>query len=322
MEQAPALQPQQQPVSNDDRISQFANQFLNDLDQNTDPDQIAQEEVPEEPEQPQEPVEEAEAPEEETPAQELAEIDYEGEKFQVPTKLREAFLRQSDYTRKTQEVAASRQHVEKMAQSVQQLHQSAQQMAPLYAQMYAMQSQAQQLEGQLTDQYAESDPIGYNMTQGKLNLLINKINQFGGHIQQAKSQYDEQLKMFRNQQLAEGMPKLKAAIPDIDKTEVKSAILNYAVEKGLPVEALEYMAYSPAAVEMVWKAAQYEKLVAKQAEAGKKVQEKVKGLPAVKPTGRAQQGAQTKQLQDEWRKGGGKLDSPAFDALLRQKLRG
>mgnify|MGYP006985680530 CR=1 FL=1 len=49
---------------------------------------------------------------------EFATIDYDGEQFQVPPKLKEAFLRQQDYTRKTQEVARLRQQAEDRAQYI------------------------------------------------------------------------------------------------------------------------------------------------------------------------------------------------------------
>lgn len=315
--QAPA-QNQPEPT-NDQRIAAFANDFLNDLDQNTDPDQITQEEVQEEqPEVPAEPVEgEAEA----QPQVELAEVEYEGKQYQVPPELREALLRQSDYTRKTQDLAHSRRSVEAMQQSVQQAAQVAQQLAPLHAQLFAMQSQAQQIRSQLTTELLTSDPIGYNTLQGQLSLLHQDIQQFSGHVQQAQSHYDQQIKAVRQQRLQEGLPNLKKLVPDIDKPEVQAALSRYAVDKGLPLEALEYINYEPVAVELIWKAQQYEKLIADQAKAKKHVAEKVTGLPAVKPTGRSQdKSAQTKQLNDSWRKGGGKLDDPAFDALLRQRI--
>src|ERR1700690_794656 len=38
----------------------------------------------------------------------LAELDWGGEKFQVPAKLKDAFMKNEDYTRKTQELAQQR----------------------------------------------------------------------------------------------------------------------------------------------------------------------------------------------------------------------
>ena len=49
-------------------------------------------------------------------ANEAEEIEYEGKAYKVPKELKDAFLRQTDYTRKTQEVAETRKAVEDRAQ--------------------------------------------------------------------------------------------------------------------------------------------------------------------------------------------------------------
>lgn len=62
--------------------------------------------------------EEAEAPEAEAEptAPNFEEVEYEGETYQVPPKLKEAIIRQSDYTKKTQEVADQRRTMEVLQQ--------------------------------------------------------------------------------------------------------------------------------------------------------------------------------------------------------------
>ena len=57
-----------------------------------------------------------EAPQE--PTDDGEEVDYEGEKFKVPAKLKDALLRQADYTRKTQEVAEERRALEQQRAEV------------------------------------------------------------------------------------------------------------------------------------------------------------------------------------------------------------
>lgn len=49
----------------------------------------------------------------------LEEVDYEGETYQVPPKLKEAIIRQSDYTKKTQDVADQRRTMEVLQQESQ-----------------------------------------------------------------------------------------------------------------------------------------------------------------------------------------------------------
>lgn len=51
---------------------------------------------------------------------ELVEVDYEGGKYKVPAPLKEALLRQADYTRKTMEVAEQRKEIETIRAQVEQ----------------------------------------------------------------------------------------------------------------------------------------------------------------------------------------------------------
>jgi len=55
---------------------------------------------------------EAEVAEQTAPAEDLEEIEFEGEKVKVPKKIKEGLLRQADYTRKTQELAEQRKAFE------------------------------------------------------------------------------------------------------------------------------------------------------------------------------------------------------------------
>ena len=49
--------------------------------------------------------------EESEPEDDTEEVDYEGKKYRVPKDIKDALLRQSDYTRKTQELAEHRNQV-------------------------------------------------------------------------------------------------------------------------------------------------------------------------------------------------------------------
>src|SRR6185369_7772790 len=65
----------------------------------------------------EQPAEEAEAP-----AEDLFELDFGGEKYQLPAKLKESFMLQKDYTQKTQEIAEQRrayEHTSELAKSAQ-----------------------------------------------------------------------------------------------------------------------------------------------------------------------------------------------------------
>jgi hypothetical protein len=325
--QPQAVQQTAEPVDSsnvDSKIDAFANSFLEEIDRNDDPDQIDEydDEEPVEQQAAQEETEETEEPGAETPTEEaqLVEVEFEGKKYNLPPELRVALLSQADYTRKTQEVAASRKSFEAMSHGVQQAAQLAQQLAPLNAQLFSMQGEAQRMRQMLTRELADSDPIQFNMIQGQLGLLQQDIQLFGGQLQQATNDFDAQMQQVRQQSMAEGLPALRKVIPDIDKPETRNAIAKYAIEKGLPAEALDFVRFSPVAVELIWKANKYEEMLAKQAKSQKSIQEKVKGLPAVKSTARPNGTQETKQARDQWRKGGGSIHDPNFDKILDARL--
>src|SRR5216683_4865345 len=49
-----------------------------------------------------------------TTESDLAELEWDGAKYQVPMKLKDAFMRNEDYTRKTQELAEQRKSVDQL----------------------------------------------------------------------------------------------------------------------------------------------------------------------------------------------------------------
>src|SRR5450631_913062 len=52
---------------------------------------------------------------------ELAELEWDGIKFSVPAKAKDAFMQREDYTRKTQELAGQRRDVEHIREAAQQV---------------------------------------------------------------------------------------------------------------------------------------------------------------------------------------------------------
>ena len=108
-------------------------------------------------ESPEQPVIEAEKPE--VTDDDGEEIDYEGEKYKVPAKLKEAFLRQADYTRKTQEVAEQKRDIERQAAEVQQRAQFNQQHVQDVAKVMAIDEQLAKYQGLDWNAITDADPV-------------------------------------------------------------------------------------------------------------------------------------------------------------------
>jgi|688.fasta_scaffold24362_8 hypothetical protein len=65
-------------------------------------------------------LDQSEEPEEGQLEDDTEEVNYEGQKYKVPKALKDSFLRQADYTRKTQELAEERRAVQSRATEIQQ----------------------------------------------------------------------------------------------------------------------------------------------------------------------------------------------------------
>jgi hypothetical protein len=82
----------------------------------------------------------------ETALPEVEEVEYEGKQYKLPKELKEALLRQSDYTKKTQEVAEQRRTAETLMQQAKQAAELQQAMQKPLAKVYGLDEQIAQYE--------------------------------------------------------------------------------------------------------------------------------------------------------------------------------
>lgn len=156
------------------------------------------------------------------------EIDYEGEKFKVPAKLKEAFLRQADYTRKTQEVAEARRDIERQAAEVQQRAQFNQQHVQDVAKVMAIDERLEQFSKLDWNAITDADPVQamkldrqFRELQQQRGESVNRITQI-----QQRTALEQQQATARQLQEAEAVvareiqgwsPELKAKLSETAK---------------------------------------------------------------------------------------------------------
>lgn len=326
---APAAAPASQPAQAS--VRDVAVGFLNEIAENPDPDQTgvdapegeAVEPTEGEESQPEQKVEEAETP---PPEPEIPVIEYEledGEKVQVPEKLKPHLMRDKDYRQKTMALAEQRKAVEQLMTQAQQVATQSQQLAPYLAQLTAMDNRAQQLHEALTGGKLNDDPIEFNRAQGELAILLRNRDSLANGLQGVKQQIDAQQQKIRAEKLALDAPKLFEEVPDLAKPESQKALAEYVRNQGLSPEEIDHLNYSAAGAKLAWKAKQYDQMVKDQAAAQKKLKETVKTLPPATQSSRASNpGVDQTKLRSEWKKSGGSIDDPNFKAMLRSKLRG
>ena len=318
--------PQQQAVdssvSNEEKIGNLARGFLQEIEKNDDPEQN---DAPDQEAQPQaEETETPEEPEAETPPPEpeepQVEIELEGKKAKIPEWVKHRVMADKDYRQKTMEVAAERKQLEQLMATATQNAQQAQALAPYHAQLQQMDSHLQYLNQKLQSGELKEDPIAENRAMSEMAILMRNRDHLANGISQQISNLDTQQRMLRAEKLKLEAPKLLQEFPELAKPETQQKLTQYLQAAELPPEAIDYANYSAPVVRLAWKAHQYDLLIAEQAKAKEKLNEKVKGLPAAQPS-RAPKGAPDKTLREKWQKDGGNMNSPAFSELLRQRLR-
>lgn len=122
----------------------------------------------------------------------LEEIEYDGQKFLVPPELKGAFLRQADYTQKTQALARERDQVHAAAQQTTQTLQALQQQAAVLQQFYqAAIGEPPPIE------LAQQDPQTYLVQR---ELHAQRVKQFEALMGQGQALTQQQQFMIQQQQ--------------------------------------------------------------------------------------------------------------------------
>ena len=186
----------------------------------------------------------------------------------------------TDYTKKSQAVAEERKVVEAERQAVQE----AKQMRDTYAQRLEMIEQMLQPQQEENLEYLkETDPIGYSV---KVAEIVQRDKQLAA-VQAERSRIIQQQEQDRQAQMqhvvAEEMQKLTSAIPEFtDPTKgesIRNDIRAFGKQLGFSDSELAAV-YDSRAVLTLYKAMQYDKLVASKPAITKKVNEAPKAIKA------------------------------------------
>lgn len=221
-------------------------------------------------------------------------LDVDGQSYEVPAALKDKFLMQQDYTRKTQEVAELRKSVEARAAQVDQLANVTQEELDVRVQYENVTRQLEQYS-QVDWQQLENEDIvaaGSHFRQyQQLRELQGQLLQKGQQISQQRSASIEQMTASRLQETAEFASK---NLPNWSQ-ELDAEITNFAVkELGFDVDTLKG-AYNPQIYRTLYLAHLGQKTLANSQKA-KPQPSKAKAKPLSKVKGRA--GAVNAPVQD------------------------
>ena len=222
-----------------------------------------------------EPDEEVETSKEDVEGAEgaVVEVEYDGKLYEVPEELKDALLRQSDYTTKTQEVANRRKEVEvALGQLVQQREafEFAEAIREDVLRAEQLEATANQYHEYLRNNIDSLSPTDIE----KLRMAIEDSRRQRDEIGQGVTKKQQEFQQAQQQSLQEllnkGTEVLRGKIPGWGQ-EHQQQVREYATNLGCSEQEIASV-IDPRQVEVLYKAAQYDALQANKPAAVKKVQ--------------------------------------------------
>lgn len=237
----------------------------------------------EELEQEESPAEVAESDEPEEPTEgegedEGEEVEFEGKAYKVPKGIKEALLRQADYTKKTQEVAEQRKAVEERAQVLEQREKVSAQTFEKAVEFREVQKQLAQYEKVDWTTLAQEDPARATQLNIAYQLLQREAQTKYGEWKQAEQQTQQLTEQSRQQMLVKAEQELKTRLPNFGP-QVAEKIAKAGKEYGITDQELNSL-IDPRYVHVLHDAMKWRAL---QAEKPKAMQKVVDAPQAIKP---------------------------------------
>ena len=223
-----------------------------------------------------------EEPVQETPVEEFDEIDHDGEKYSIPKKLKDAFLRQSDYTRKTQEVAEIRKSVEAERETVRQRAEAERAHIREIAQVVNIDEQLTQLDQTDWVELQNKDPFEAQNQFQRRTLLKERRDRLVAELQQKELQRSQEASQEFDKRYAETNEALSKSIPGWN-ADLANKMRDFATKNGVSIERIRDMAVDASMVKLLHKAYLGDQLISAKTTAAQ--EPKVEPKPLQRVTG-------------------------------------
>lgn len=207
---------------------------------------------------------EGEAP---APDDDLEEFEWEGKPIKGPKGLKDGVLMHSDYTRKTQEVAAQRRELEATAKRVQEQAQSLAADIDKRAEYLAVSKQMEQYQKIDWRTWIATDPVAAQQGQFEYQELQRQQNALGQELNQRAAKRAEEAQQAKQADLAKRLQEtsdyarktIKDWAPETDKQ-----VVDFALAQGVQFDDLQ-AAMNPTIYGILHKAMKYDQLLSKPA---------------------------------------------------------
>ena len=234
--------------------------------------------------------------EDEKPELNVVDVKYDGKDYSVPPELKDALLRQSDYSRKMQDISGKRKELEAKDQTLQRDTELHQLHIDEVATIKAIDQQLQTYESVDWETAYTDDPVEAMKLDRQQRGLQDNKTQALARFQENQREAFELQRGEHAKLLEKGQTALEADLPGWN-AEMAEKTRKYALKAGLS-ETEASRVINPIHVKVLHKARLYDELVAKQAAKPKPAP----AQPAAKVKGARQGGSKDpeKMTADEW----------------------
>jgi len=219
---------------------------------------------------------ETEAPVEDAVAEvesDLAELDWDGQKVSVPKALKDAFMKNEDYTRKTQELASQRQALEQVRAIAE-----TSKLDSAFAQSVAAEQQQINVIDAYLKQAASLDWAQMSTDQMlRHKVEIDNIKEqrqaLASSVTEKRAKFQEDVKSKITELRSKTRELASKSIEGFSEQTEKD-MRTFASSQGLAEQEIDSVLLDPRSVQIIWKAMQFDKVksgTAKAVESAQKV---------------------------------------------------
>jgi hypothetical protein len=191
----------------------------------------------------------------------FAELDWEGTKIRVPTAMKDAFMKNEDYTRKTQELAESRKgidHVQELAKQRQLDAVFTDSIATEQREIAVIDAYLQQAKGMDWSQMGTDQLM---RTRMELDNVKERREQLVKDIDGKRTKFMDEVQTKIKELRGKSRELASKAIPEFTE-EAEKAVRAFAMAEGLTETEVDNVLLDPRSYKILWKASQFDKVKA------------------------------------------------------------
>lgn len=200
-------------------------------------------------------------------------VEYEGKTYQVPTEIKEALLRQSDYTKKSQEVADIRRSAELKAKAMADAEAFGNSVRKEVSEVQAISSQLEQYK---TLDWSQMTAEQMYLAKHNMDLLKEKRNEIQESLKGKQNEFMRNREQKRQELIGETVKYLGTQVRGWSDKHGEE-LTSYVKGLGYQQDSMLNMFTDPVLTSALWKAKQWDNLQAQKGDLTKKVN----GVPPV-----------------------------------------